>query len=665
MKRFVKWAVLILCIIVLVIIIGLILAPNFIDIDKYKPVIEKKVAKAIGRPFSINGSLKLRLFPVTKVSFSDLHIGNPEGFKEKDFVSLKSFDVQIKLLPLLFSKDLQVKRFVMKEPKVVLIKAKNGKVNWQFKPSTSSPKRIELKEKDVELKKGSSLSSELPLKKLSVDEFAITNAAILWIDQVTGKKTGITGINLRLKNISFTKPIGFELTAKIEGNPVKIDGQIGPIGKTPGKGIMPICLNLNAFKELNLNVKGKVKDLSSKNPSYELALNLKPFSLRRLMSKVGEVPFKFSDPKVLQKISLSAYITGTARQVSIKKGILVLDQSKMNFFLNAKEFEKPNIAFEINLDSINVDRYIPVAYKTKKPKKVVTAGKKAPAPRLGKKSPSIDYTPLRKLEMDGKIKIKKLIVKKVALQNIYVKLTAKNGLLQIKPMSMDICRGKMLLNAMVNVKNKTPVTRLALSISHLLIGQLIKDMLKKDLLTGTFDMKLSLNMKGDTPEQIISTLNGSGDLLIKDGSIIGLDLSGMIQNIKAAFGLAQARKLKRKTIFSVIKSKFVIKNGVLRTKETQLISPHLKVSSIGKANLKNKTLNFRINPEYIKNPERSITVPVIVSGTFSSPRFAPDLKGIAKEMIFKKLFKKKAEKEEKENPIEEMGKELLRGIFGR
>ncbi len=669
MKRFVKWTILILCIIVLMTVIGLIIAPNFIDINKYKPTIEDKVAKAIGRPFSIDGNLKLRLFPVAKVSFSDLHIGNPKGFKEKDFVSLKSFDVQIKLLPLLLSRDLQVKRFVMKEPKVLLIKAKNGNVNWQFeKLTTSSSKEIELKEKDVELKRSTKVSTELPLKKLSVDEFAITDAAILWIDQATGKKTGITGINLRLKNVSFTKPVGFELTAKLEGNPIKIIGQIGPLGKTPGKGIVAVNINLMAFKELNLSLKGKVKDISSQNPSYEFALNLRPFSLRKVLSKLSEVPLRLSDPNALQKISLSAHIKGTAKEVSIKQGIFVLDQSKMNFWLSAKEFKKPNIAFDINIDKINIDRYIPVTYKTKtKPKKkvVITKKSKTPAPKTAKKAVSIDYTPLKKLEMDGKITVGTLIAKKIRLQNIYAKIMAKDGLLQIKPMSMDMYKGKMLLNAMVNVKDKIPVTKLAMNINHVLIGQLIKDMIKEELLTGNFDMKLVLNMKGDTPEQIISSLNGNGDLLIKDGAIIGIDLSGMIQNIKAAFGLAKARKLKKKTIFSVIKSKFVIKNGIFQTKETQLISPNLKVSSIGNANLKKQTLNFRINPEYIKNPEKSISVPVIVSGTFSSPRFAPDLKGIAKETIFKKLFKKKTKEGEKENSIEEMGKELLKGIFGR
>ncbi len=662
MKRFIKWTLLILCIIVFLVVIGLILAPNFINIDKYKPVIEKKVAEAIGRPFSINGDLKLKLFPVAKLSFSDLHIGNPKGFKEKDFASLKSFDVQVKLIPFLLSRDLQVKRFVVKEPKVVLIKAKSGEVNWQFEKLATAPKEVELKKKDVELKKTKKeISTELPIKKLSVDEFAITDAAIIWIDQVTGKKTGITGINLRLKNISFTKPIGFVLTAKLEGNPVKIEGQIGPLGKMPGKGVMPVNLHLNAFKELHLSLKGKVKDLSSKNPAYDFALNLRPFSLRKVLSRIGELRFKLSDPNALQKISLSAHIKGTAKQISIQKGVFVLDQSRMNFWLAAKEFEKPNIAFEINLDKINVDRYIPVTEKTKKKAK---KSKTTPKAKATKKASSIDYTPLRKLEMNGKIKVGTLIAKKVRLQNIYAKIIAKNGLLQIKPMSMNMYKGKMLLNALVNVKGKTPVTKLALNINHVLIGQLIKDMLKEEVLTGIFDMKLTLSMKGDTPDQIISSLNGNGDLLIKDGSIIGIDLSGMIQNIKAAFGLAEARKLKRKTIFSVIKSKFIIKNGVFQTKETQLISPHFKVSSIGDANLKNQTLNFRINPEYIKNPEKSIAVPVIVSGTFSSPRFAPDLKGIANKLIFKKILKKKSEEKE-ENPIEDMGKELLKGIFGR
>ncbi|RLB12779.1 MAG: hypothetical protein DRG39_01030 [Deltaproteobacteria bacterium] len=678
MKRLIKWASITIGILIVLSIIALLVIPNFIDLNKYKPMIEKNVTKAIHRPFAIRGGLKLRLFPVAALSFSDLHIGNPKGFKEQDFASLKSFDVQIKLIPLLLSKDLQVKRFVVKDPRLTLIKKKDGKVNWEFQVAKKNQeklnsKAIESKRKEVELKKGSKPVSAItmPLTALSVDEFSVTNGAITWIDRLSGQKKGITGITLRLKDISFTKPIDMELTAKVEGNPVIIKGKIGPLGKRPGEGITPISLHMKAFKQLKLSIKGKIKDLASQVPQYDMDLNIDPFSPKRLLSQFGDLPFRTTDPNVLQRFALSAHIKGTPESVSIGNGLLTLDQSRINFSLHAKEFKKPCIAFNIKLDKIDLDRYMPVSGSTKKRAiKSSTKGMKETkgvASRPGKKGKTraaIDYTPLRRLEMDGHIRISKLIAKRAVFKNIYAKLTAKNGILKVNPLKIDMYQGKMLLNAGLDVRESSPVTKVALDIKNVLIGKMIKDVMRTELLNGIFNMKASLKTKGDTPEAIISSLNGTGELLIKDGSIIGIDLNGMIQNVKAAFGFGKARKLERKTVFSEIRSRFTIKNGVFHTKDSHLLSPVLKVSSTGDANLTKKTLNFRITPEYIKNPEEPITVPVIVAGTFSSPRFMPDLTGITKKMIFQTIFqKKKGEKKEKKG-LEDVGKELLRGLFG-
>jgi len=662
MKKAIKWTIIIVIAVIFLTVLALIIAPTFIDINRYKPMIEERISKAIGRDVTINGKLKLRLFPTALLRLSDLHIGNPAGFKEKDFISLKSFDVQIRLIPFILSRDLQVKRFIMNRPYIFLIKNKNGMVNWKFASISGSPKEIELRRKDAQLTQKSS-EVALPFKNISVDEFGISDAAIIWIDQVTGKKMKITGINLRLKNISFFKPIGFELTANLEGNPIKIDGKIGPLGKIPGKGIMPLSVKMNMFQELILNLKGKVKDASSKNLSYDFDLKINPFSLRRILKRFKITNLRFHDPNALQKIALSAHIKGTAKEIDISNGIFDLDQSHMKFFVKAKEFNRPNVLFDIKLDKIDIDRYIPITPRPKK--KIKKAAVKASL--KGKKATSIDYSSLRKLVMNGQIKIGSLIVKRLHFKNIYVKLAARDGIIQVRPFNMNIYKGIFSMNTIINVKGKKPITKLALNIKNVLIEPLVKDLIKEDIITGTFNMDLSLSMKGDTPDEILSSLNGGGNLLMKDGYILGVDLSGMIQNIKAAFGLAQARKLKKKTLFSEIRSKFYIKNGVFQTKETYLISPKLKVNSKGKANLLKQRLSFRITPEYIKNPERPIAVPIILSGTFSSLKIAPDLTGIAKELLFKKLFKeKKGTKEKKEeNPIEEMGKELLKGIFGR
>ena len=131
MKNALKWALIAVGGVVTLIILILLVLPFFVDAEKYKPLLENKVKEMTGRPFTVGGDVDLSFFPFVGVSFSDLHLGNPPDFDATDFISIKSFEVRVKLLPLL-SRDVQVKRFVVKEPLIVLIKSNQGRWNCEF-----------------------------------------------------------------------------------------------------------------------------------------------------------------------------------------------------------------------------------------------------------------------------------------------------------------------------------------------------------------------------------------------------------------------------------------------------------------------------------------------------------------------------------------------------
>jgi AsmA protein len=103
------------------IIAALLIIPMFIDVQEYKLKIESQVKKATGRPFNGGAELRFSPFPWACVFISDLRLRNPPGFEEKDFLAGKFRDVRVKLAPLLF-KDIQVQRFVVDRPRVVLEK---------------------------------------------------------------------------------------------------------------------------------------------------------------------------------------------------------------------------------------------------------------------------------------------------------------------------------------------------------------------------------------------------------------------------------------------------------------------------------------------------------------------------------------------------------------
>ncbi|MBW2623893.1 MAG: AsmA family protein, partial [Deltaproteobacteria bacterium] len=175
-------------------------------------------------------------------------------------------------------------------------------------------------------------------------------------------------------------------------------------------------------------------------------------------------------------------------------------------------------------------------------------------------------------------------------------------------------------------------------------------------------------------------LNGRGDLSITDGAIKGIDLASMVRNVKTAFGLEQKGGARPRTDFSELAIPFTLTNGVFNTPGISLMSPLLRVVGKGDADLVKETLDFRVQPKVVATikgqgdtmKRSGIMVPILVSGTFSDPKFRPDLKGLITQDLGKKLpgvkdldqiLPAKDKPEEIIKPLEETGKKLLKGLF--
>jgi len=660
----VKWLFVIGGSLFVLVIAALLIIPAFVDINKYKPEIEKQVAKATGRSFSIGSDLDLSLFPFAGVSFSDLKLGSLPGFTQKEFVTIDSFEVRIKLLPLI-SKDIQLKRFILKGPRIALEKNKDGKANWEF--AQASEKKEEPKTTD---KGPPGLSGELPIKKLTVGEFMISDGALLYTDHGSGLKKEISDLNLQLQDVSLDKPIKMVFSSLLDQKPIKLEGNLGPVGTSPGKGTVPFDLTLSALNQLEVKLNGKIQNPTEK-PTFDLKVNISEFSPRKLMEELDQkFPVATADPAVINRVALEASLNGSPKTVNLSDGILNLDDSTLKFSANAKDFNKPDIKVNLELDKIDADRYLPPKTDTQPP-----AEKEKPATVETKKQ--TDYAPLRRLILDAALKIGDLKVNNLKTRDLLVKITAKNGVFNLKPLSINLYNGKIKASGTLNVQESSPKTRMELAVNAVQIAPLMKDIAEKKIIEGTTNAKISIRMVGDDPEVIKKTLNGNGELIFLDGAIIGVNIPGMVRNAKAALGLAEKvdTDARPRTDFTEFKVPFTITNGNVKTPGTSLKSPLLRLLAAGNADLVKETLDFRIEPKLVTSlkgqgdtEDRSgLIVPILVSGTFSEPKFRPDLESIAKSQLKEKVLESEAVKkvlEKKEiKPYADQAKSLLKGFM--
>lgn len=658
MKKAIKWGFIVCAGLVVLVIAVLLIAPAFIDIRDYKPELEKKVADATGRPFSVGDDLSLSLFPWAGISFSDLRLGNTPAFSEKELVTVKSFEVRVKLLPLI-SKNIQIKRFILNQPNITLVKNKSGQVNWAQPEDTKEKAPAEKAEKES---KEPSAEAGLPIEDLTVGEFTIKNGSVIWIDHTTDTRKEITAVDLRLKDVSLERPVKLSFSAMLDNQPLSVDGTVGPVGKDFKQATIPLDLNIKALEQLILQLKGNVKNPASK-AGIDMTVEIEAFSPRKLMAALDQkFPVATSDPKALDRVALKANLKGDASKLAVTNGILNLDESTLKFSLNASDFSRPNLAFDLNLDQINLDRYLP-------PK-----SEQQPAAEKPTEKKPTDYTPLRKLILDGRIQIGQLVANKAKIQDLLLQIKAKNGIFNLDPLKLALYQGNVSGTGNFNVQTDTPKSSLSLNVESIQAGPLLKDVLEKDILEGVTNAQFKLSMSGEDAAMIKKTLNGNGQVRFNDGAIIGIDLAGMLRNVKAAFGLGQKPAQRPRTDFAELNAPFSIKKGLVHTPETRLQSPLIRVIAAGDANLVKETLDFRVEPKVVATikgqgdaEQRSgLMVPVLVSGTFSDPQFTPDLAGAAKKQLEEKILgsgdgKKQLDKE----GIEETAKGVLKGILGQ
>ncbi|CAB3782482.1 hypothetical protein LMG28614_01471 [Paraburkholderia ultramafica] len=136
------------------------------DWNRARPYINDKVTQAIGRPFAINGDLKVGWqhavgetgwrgwVPWPRFSAASITVGNPDWTKQPQFATLDEIDFEVKVLPLL-AHDIVIPSINLVNPSVDLERLLDGRNNWTFKlPAATAPSEWKLDLHDIAFAKG-------------------------------------------------------------------------------------------------------------------------------------------------------------------------------------------------------------------------------------------------------------------------------------------------------------------------------------------------------------------------------------------------------------------------------------------------------------------------------------------------------------------------------
>ncbi len=100
-------AVFVGALLVLIVVAGLLVA-LLVDPNDYRDEIAQAVEDATGRELTIEGDLSLSVFPWVAIEVGRTQLGNAEGFGDEPFASFERASLSVKLIPLLFRREISV-----------------------------------------------------------------------------------------------------------------------------------------------------------------------------------------------------------------------------------------------------------------------------------------------------------------------------------------------------------------------------------------------------------------------------------------------------------------------------------------------------------------------------------------------------------------------------
>lgn len=186
-------------------------------------------------------------------------------------------------------------------------------------------------------------------------------------------------------------------------------------------------LNLEHFilKVLTVSTQGKLQITQLlAQPQLQGSLKVAQFSPRQLLPRLGQPLPTTMDPTVLNRFALETTLQGNLSQLVLDNLKINLDDSQLLGNLEIKKFNPPAINFRLNVDNVDIDRYLPPP-----------AAEKAiqPQPSLPPKAMPSPLDFLRALNLNGTLKVNHFKAAQLTTTDLELAVAAQSGHLKITP----------------------------------------------------------------------------------------------------------------------------------------------------------------------------------------------------------------------------------------
>ena len=620
----------------LIIAVGVI-APLVIDPNDYREQIQTIVKEKTGRDLAINGDLSFSVFPWLGIGINQVSLSNAKGFKAKNFAVIEEANVKVKLLPLL-SKKVEISTIVLKGMELNLAKNKAGKTNWE------DMLQADAGADSADANAADESTSGAGLGALAIGGIKIEGANVNWDDAGKNEHYSIIDLDLTTEALSLNNPTAIVLAFTVDSSKPKATVRL----KLQGDLLINTALNKFDFQNMTLAIDAAGEPVPGGAMRVDIASHL-------VADLAG------SGSLILDPLTIK------------------FDDSTLSGNALVKNFDKPAVKFDLTIDSINVDRYLPQSSADTQSASAKSGGASIPPPAA---TAMIPVQTIRDLNIDGIFKINSLVINGLKAEQASVKILAKNGVLKTEQGVKKFYNGSYAGKTTVDARQNIPKIIVKEQATGINIEPLLVDLLGESSLSGVANIKVDLTMRGNNIAAFKRRLNGTANFSFLDGAVTGIDVGALMKQAQAVLkGDLSAAFVKggdNKTTFAKMSGSAQITNGLLNNNDLLVVSPLINIKGAGTANLVTEKLDYQLGLQRTKATTdrekadtkdlKNVLIPVNISGTFAAPKVRLDVKAIVLATQKEKIEEKTQELREKLNEkIDKKLKgkvgDLLKGLF--
>jgi len=314
--------------------------------------------------------------------------------------------------------------------------------------------------------------------------------------------------------------------------------------------------------------------------------------------------------------------------------------------ITLRDFSSPQVQFSINADRVIAAEW-QAMFPNPQPARHAALSLVPLAYAANPPEPSL----LSKMTGTGSLAVGSIQYDQLVLNDARSNVTLDHGVIRLSPITAGVYGGKDVGSIVIDTRPDPPVYTVTSKLDQVDANKLLSSTTSlKQTLYGLLAANAGdLSFTGANADQMARSLNGTLSLNLANGKLVGMDVMHQLTSI-AKFLQGGQQADRGYTNIAQLSGNFDVRNGLAQTSNLKAQIDGGTLGAVGAVNLADQSLNMHVTAVLSKatsdlvggtgiggfmntalaNSKGELVIPIIVTGTFQHPRFAPDLEQIAK-----------------------------------